>query len=396
MQIYVTFVYFYGKNRLTKFLYNIIMNLQQFRELYTYNTDKDVLGIGGFSKVYKAFDVRGNRYVALKFYQGSLGEKYDVKGEVKKVISLSHINLIKYYDIVSLEAPNIHDSFAKVQVGIMEYANAGDFNDFLKTFPSIEQISEVLRGVLQGLAYLHQNGIVHRDIKPQNILIDKQGNRTITKIADFGLAKRLTANQSASVHLMGTMEYMAPEQFNPTRYGINQQLDTNIDLWALGVILYEAFTGDLPFGNRNEGFTHEQVMYNIMQKTIETNVDDIPSPFNLIITRCLIKKAGDRAQSATELLDILDGKTTASKVYQKVNSINEQQAINEQLSSDEKTQLWVACILFTPLTGLFWYFSLKKQEPQKAATVKELLPKTLIAWLIFWICIVILLLVIDK
>lgn len=356
------------------------MTLKEFRQRYKYDPETDTLGEGGFAKVYKAYDVLMKRTVALKFYRGDFGHKYSVLAEIKRAMSLNHPNLIRYYDAVQIQVPTGYDASNVLQVGIMEYANAGDLNDFMKTFPSMMDIKKIIGGILQGLAYLHKHGMVHRDIKPQNLLINKEPDGTcVSKIADFGLAKQLSEQKELSSQLLGTMEYMAPEQFNPEKYGIKGQLGTNIDLWALGVILFETFTGDLPFGSRTDGESHEQVMYNIMRKDLGEELNDVMQPYRSIIQWCLVKNANQRAQNAEKLLALLDGKEEVmQQVKEHTNAIANSQI---SLDEDQKRLLFVGNIVLSPLLGVCLFFIWKGKYPIKARQTLNLAWWSLAAWL---------------
>jgi len=356
------------------------MNLKEFRQRYKYNPETDTLGEGGFAKVYKAYDKLMKRTVALKFYRGDFGHKYSVLAEIKRAMSLNHPNLIRYYDAVQIQVPTGYDASNILQVGIMEYANSGDLNDFMRTFPSMEDIQKTIGGILKGLAYLHKHGMVHRDIKPQNLLINKEPDGTwVSKIADFGLAKQLSEQKELSSQLLGTMEYMAPEQFNPEKYGIKRTLGTNIDLWALGVILFETFTGDLPFGSRTDGESHEQVMYNIMRKDLGEDLNDVMQPYRSIIQWCLVKDANKRAQNADELLALLDGKEEVlQQVKEHTNAIANSQI---SLDEDQKRLLFVGNIVLSPLLGVCLFFVWKGKYPIKARQTLNLAWWSLAAWL---------------
>ncbi|MEZ4884477.1 MAG: serine/threonine-protein kinase [Chitinophagales bacterium] len=356
------------------------MTLKEFRQRYIYNPEVDTLGEGGFAKVYKAYDTLMKRTVALKFYRGDFGDKYSVLAEIKRSMSFNHPNLIRYYDAIQIQVPSSYDASSMLQVGIMEYANAGDLNDFMKTFPSLMDIKGVIGGILKGLAYLHQHGVVHRDIKPQNLLVNKEADGSwVSKIADFGLAKKLSEHKELSSQLLGTMEYMAPEQFNPEKYGISGILGTNIDLWGFGVILFETFTGELPFGSRTDGDSHEQVMYNIMRKDLGEGLVEVMQPYRSIIEWCLVKNANLRVQKAEDLLDLLDGKEEAlQQVKEHTDTV-----MNSQISLDEdqKRLLFVGNIVLSPLLGVLLFFIWKGKYPLKARQTLNLAWWSLAAWL---------------
>ena len=282
------------------------MKTTDFRRRFIYDIETDFIGKGGFAKVYKALDTTLNQTVALKFYTGSVGERYDLMAELRHALPLKHPNLVRYFDVVTLESDDQFTGNNNIQVGVMEYANAGDWNAFVKTFPDLDTIAQVVYGLLSGLTYLHNRGIAHRDIKPHNILLHKTHDGQLhCKITDFGLAKNLTENSDSST-LLGTVEFMAPEQFDPKRYGIENSLATNVDLWATGILLYELFTGDLPFGSRQDGYTQEQVMYNILRSEPNTDIlNEIPEPYLSMIKWCLVKEAPKRVNNAQLLLDMM-------------------------------------------------------------------------------------------
>ncbi|MGB0840143.1 MAG: serine/threonine-protein kinase [Chitinophagales bacterium] len=360
------------------------MTLQEFKQRYRYDANKDLIGKGGFAKVYRAYDTLMNRTVALKFYHGDLEAKYDVLSELKKVTTFKHPNLVRYYDATVLQAlQTVYGTSSNMQVGILEYANAGDLNDFIKTFPELEQIDEVLRGLLKGLQYLHQNGVIHRDIKPQNVLMSKTEGaeeKWTTKIADFGLAKKIDQGQVSS-KLLGTMEYMAPEQFNPQRFGIQGALSTNVDLWAFGVILFELFTGELPFGSRHDGLSHEEVMLKIMSEDLsETALNEVEQPYQNIIRRCLVKPALNRALNAQELLDLWSGKSASNTVNSTISTTQGHKDL-KAFTKGQKRALFIGNILLSPILGIVGYLFWRKSKPLKSQEALSIAWWSLAAWL---------------
>ncbi len=288
----------------------------QFRERYQFEPSKDLVGTGGFAKVYKAFDTIRKRTVALKFYNGVSSDKYDIISEINRMEDIVHPNLIRYYDATVIQSTNAIGEIEKLQVGIMEFANAGDVGGFFKERRSMKVTRDVIEGILMGLQFMHMQDIAHRDLKPKNILLNKKASgEVMAKIADFGISKRVTGDDAdVSSQLLGSVEHMAPEQFAPAVYGINGKLDTNVDLWSLGVIIYEIFAGKLPFGSRTQGITYEQILNNILFQNLEVDYSLLPKPYDAIVKRCLVKKAGQRVRQAEELLDILRGNNAATKV----------------------------------------------------------------------------------
>jgi serine/threonine protein kinase len=121
----------------------------------------------------------------------------------------------------------------------MELANAGDLKDFARANPGSPMLYKLLKDVLLGLEYLHSKGIIHRDLKAQNILLVKQDGVLTAKISDFGISKDTGSGGQSSSMMVGTIEYMAPEQFSPAKYGIDGKVGSNLDLWSFGIMVHE-------------------------------------------------------------------------------------------------------------------------------------------------------------
>ena len=285
-----------------------------FRKRYEFNPKTDLLGKGGFSMVYKANDTLLERTVALKYFTGKGSDKYQVLNEIKKVIRFEHPNLCKYYDVAVLSKKNVAGAVERVEVGIMEYIDGGDFKTYTRRHP--QHIDKLLTDVLSGLAYLHRRGMAHRDLKPQNILIQTDEGEPVSKITDFGISKVIAADDDHSSALLGTVEYMAPEQFNPKRYGINGRITTNLDLWSFGLLVYEAVCHESFFGSRSGGVSAEQVMANILSEASLAKADTLPHKYREIVKRCLVKNAAERVQDALELIPLFEvEKTTVLPIY---------------------------------------------------------------------------------
>lgn len=281
-----------------------------FQTRYEFDPKKDLLGKGGFSKVYKASDILLERTVALKFFTAKTADKYQILNEIKKVIRFEHPNLCKYYDVALLNYKNVLDETEQMEVGIMEYIDAGDFKTYIRKHP--EYTDKLLIDVLKGLAYLHKHGMAHRDLKPQNILIKMVDEEPVSKITDFGISKLVDSGDDAnSSALLGTIEYMAPEQFNPKKYGINGRITTNLDLWSFGLLVYESVCHSSLFGSRSAGSSAEQVMANILSDMPAEKAESLPPKYREIVKRCLVKNAAERVQNALELIPLFQEGQTA-------------------------------------------------------------------------------------
>lgn len=282
-----------------------------FQERYQYNPRTDLLGKGGFARVYKAKDTLLNRTVALKFFIDQSDNKHTLIQEISKAIHLDHPNLCRYYDAAVIEGVNIHGEAETTEVGVMEYLDGGDLKKFLSHSPTY--LNKLLLDVLHGLSFLHRKGIIHRDLKTQNILIKNTEDGPVARITDFGISKAVNSEHSSSSVLMGTIEYMAPEQFNPDKYGIGGKIGTNVDLWSFGVMVYELLTGTTLFGGRSGGTSAEQVMSNILNDAmLQEKLRNLPAPYQQLLQSCLVKDARQRAQDADTLIALLAGNATTT------------------------------------------------------------------------------------
>jgi len=287
----------------------------QFQNRYQYNPKTDFINKGGFAKVYKATDTLKGIPVALKFFTaGNVSEKYSLLEEVRKAINYEHPNICRYYDIEVLNSVNAIGEEERTEVAIIEYLDGGDIKTYVQKHP--ESLDTLLKDVLKGLAYLHAitpKPVIHRDLKSSNILIKKTPLGPVAKICDFGISKIESSTNTKSSNLIGAIGYMAPEQFNPQRYGINGKLSTNLDFWSFGVLVYELKTQKSLFGVHNNDTSVEQVMNNILSNDYLQKLEELDEPYRSIAKRCLIKDANQRVKNAQELIDLLDGRSTNEK-----------------------------------------------------------------------------------
>lgn len=352
-----------------------------FRNRYQYD-ENDLLGEGGFAQVYKAYDKQFQEYVALKFYSKGDQGKYDVLHEMKDTRRFSHPNIIRIHDafVVRFDHTGGH---SYVQVGILEFANGGNLRDFIRTNPSEDKFIEVLIGILHGLEYLHHDKkMIHRDLSPENILMYVEEDFWTPKIADFGISKRMgyvaeVQDKTKSTQLLGKVDYMAPEQFYPEKFGIQGKISTNVDLWAFGVILYELFQERKPFGNNSP----ENPLKIIQSITSDPLPDllEIPEPYRTAIKRCLEKNANNRVSSAREVISILQ-KSLARKPEQLTETI----AI-KTVQQKSKKQFLVYIGLFVLLLVVAGYFMLTTDitsEPDTTVSVDPAKKKNEITLLI--------------
>ena len=273
---------------------------------YEYNPRTGFIGKGGFSRVYKALDRKLDRWVALKLYKsGESADRYSPFAEIRRVINLDHPNICRYLDIEEMEKENAFGEKEVMQTCVMELLDGGNLHEYYAAHTTDEVLKKLLTDVLKGLEYLHKNGIIHRDIKPANILIKESYDGPVAKITDFGISKLSDSiNHHSSSALVVSIPYMAPEQLNVKRYGIDEKIGYNLDLWSLGVTIYEIITGKVLFKN-SESETSEQIMTNIMAPELPEKINELPQPFLDIVRRCVVKDARQRVQRAEELVELL-------------------------------------------------------------------------------------------
>lgn len=240
-------------------------------------TIKRGVGTGGFGEVYFALNDAGKE-VALKRIQRNLD--VEMRG-VRHVLNLKHPNLIALFDIR-------FDDEGQGWI-VMEFMQGLGLKDLLDRHAGGMPEEDVLRWfgqIAAGVTHLHDNGIVHRDLKPANIFDD----RGIVKVGDYGLSKFISASRrGGQTESVGTFHYMAPE-VGKGEYG------KEIDIYALGIILYEMLTGDVPFN----GETSQEII--MKHLTADPNLDCLPSPYREVIGKALQKNPAARFKDVREML----------------------------------------------------------------------------------------------
>ena len=252
-------------------------------------TIKRGIGIGGFGEVYFAFSDAGKE-VALKKIQRNLD--VELRG-VKQCLNIRHANLISLFDIRTCERD---ESWV-----VMEFVPGRSLRDIIGEFPNglpESQIKRWFTSIVSGVAHLHQRGIVHRDLKPGNVFHDDDIHAV--KIGDYGLAKFISAGDSGHTDAVGTVHYMAPEIGNGV-YG------REIDIYALGILLYELLTGDVPF----DGESAQEIL--LKHLTAAPDMSQIPVQYRPAIEGALVKDPHSRFSSVSELVATLPWPSVAAK-----------------------------------------------------------------------------------
>jgi len=268
------------------------------------------LGEGGMAAVYKGYHAAMERYVALKILPRHFADDPQFvtrfKQEAKVLAQLQHPHILPVFDFGEA------DGYTYL---VMPFIKSGTLTDLLQGKPlSFEQIRTVISQVGGALDYAHAHGLVHRDVKPSNVLLDESGN---CLLSDFGLAKIIEASEKLTMSgaIMGTPAYMSPEQ------GMGKTLDGRSDIYSLGVILYEMATGRPPY----KAETPMAVMIKHISDPLpppSTIHPDFPDEVEAVILKALAKNPDDRYQTAGAMVKGLQAAlaevehTSPTKVFQ--------------------------------------------------------------------------------
>ncbi|MBQ7921933.1 MAG: protein kinase [Clostridia bacterium] len=249
-----------------------------------------VIGIGGMAIVFKATDLLMRRLVAVKILKDEIaGDEQSVKrfiNESKAVAMLSHPNIVNIYDV------SVRDNIKYI---VMEYVDGITLKNYMRhrEVLNLREIISYTTQILKALMHAHKKGIIHRDIKPQNIMLLKNG---VIKVMDFGIAKLPNAETvTMTDKAIGTVYYISPEQVSGT------QIDARSDLYALGVMMYEMATGQLPFTAETPVSVALMQVNDVAVPPREVN-SQIPVGLEQIIRRAMEKEKESRYQSAEDML----------------------------------------------------------------------------------------------
>ncbi|MDU5149692.1 Stk1 family PASTA domain-containing Ser/Thr kinase [uncultured Anaerococcus sp.] len=344
------------------------------------------IGVGGMAKVYKAKDRLLDRFVAIKVLKEQYAEDDEFlkkfNNEAQSAAKLNHINIVNVYDIGQ-------DLFEgkKIYYIVMEYVEGETLKDLIDSEGQLSNhdIIDYSVQIAQALKSAHNSGIIHRDIKPQNILIDKYG---LAKVTDFGIA-RVSSNATITYtsSILGTVHYISPEQAK------GKIVDEKSDLYSLGAVMYEMATGKVPFDADNSvGIAVMHIQDKPKPaKDLNPNLSD---HLNYIIMKLLEKEPANRFLNASELIDSLENpqvndydksmeetakipivvpnKEQKKKKAEKKAKKKEEESVyvsptDEETPStkkDKPIKLWPIALLALILVGAVYYFLSRPTDTQ--------------------------------
>lgn len=319
------------------------MTLEEFNKRFTYNPTTDSLGGGGFGKIFKAWDNDNDCYVALKIQNvDPQFPEVRLSKEVAMAATLKHQNIAHYKECYTFNTLT-----GEVDIAIMSYYENGSLDKLLTERQlSYDNKADILTQILHGIAYLHDHGVIHRDLKPQNILILYIDGRYIPKITDFGISKQLKEGDKSSVvnsTKFVSRLYASPEQL------LGESIKKNTDLWSFGVIAYQMFVGTTPFNTAGHTFNSElgraeffrQVTSGILPREIET----IPGAWQHVVRRCMTISNSLRYSQASEVLNdlpaVVNNSNYRGSVASDTNEATKLEGSQSRTKRSNKRWLWI-------------------------------------------------------
>ncbi len=263
----------------------------------------ELIGVGGMAEVYKGRDVVDNKTVAIKILKREYSENEEFlrrfRDESKAIAVLSHPNIVRIYDMGFTE---------KIQYIVMEYIDGITLKEYIeeeKVLTWKDTVHFVVQ-ILRALQHSHEKGIVHRDIKPQNIMMFTDGT---IKVMDFGIAKFAREERTSTDQAIGSVHYISPEQAS------GRDTDAKSDIYSVGAMMYEMLTGKKPFDGENPVAIAVMHMHDIPERPRAIN-PDIPDGLEEIVLKAMEKDPEDRYQNASEMIsDIEKFKSNPDMVF---------------------------------------------------------------------------------
>ncbi len=318
-----------------------------------------ILGEGGMGAVYKAKDLELNRLVALKVIRRELAGNQAIidrfKQELILATQVTHKNVIRIYDLGESDS---------MKFITMEFVEGEDLRSLItkRTKLPPREAVEIIQQVCRALEAAHSVGVIHRDLKPQNIMQDQSGR---ILVMDFGLARTLEGDgMTQSGALVGTMEYMSPEQ------ALAKSLDQRSDIFSLGLIFYELLTGRVPF-------KADSALASLIKRTQERVVpisefdDTVPPALSEMVSRCLERDVEDRYQSVSDLLADLETWKNEGNVGAPIYQSSVYRPIKKQGPTKKDYLLVCVAALAVLAFILAGYFGMRSRQPKVGPAAKQ-------------------------
>lgn len=350
----------------------------------------ELIGTGGMASVYRGYDLTLGRDVAVKILRRDLAKDRVFRArfsmEAKSASLMTHPSIVRVFDAGEDIESDVHGDHPVPYI-VMELVDGVLLKDKMAdgVLP-IEEATGYVHGILEALSYSHRAGVVHRDIKPGNIMITREGN---VKVMDFGIARAATdtsATVAETAQIVGTAAYFSPEQAK------GETVDARADIYSTGIVLFELLTGRQPF----RGDTPVAVAYQQVSEAppFPTDVNpEIPHAFNGIVLRALAKDPDQRFATAeqfdaalseaergsglskrqlTRLNDELygEGQRRAEETARTIRQLSSDTTMTRTQSGPPVAWIWAGVVIIAILLGsvLFWVINFKTTPPPPAIT----------------------------
>lgn len=285
----------------------------------------ELIDSGGMGSVYRAYDASLDRFVAIKVLHTTLGDDLQrFKNEARAVAALEHAHIVPIHG---------YDSENNILYIAMRLLNGGSLTDRIqREMLPLEEIAVILEQIASALQYAHDHNIVHRDIKPNNIMFDESGS---AYLVDFGIARSTIASQrlTRSGEMLGTPHYMAPEQWR------GKDATSATDIYALGIVAYEMVTGQLPFESPSpEGMMNAHL--NHKPTTVQRWRTDVPSDLSKVIEKALEKDPLKRFRTVTDFSAAFSSAVQGQPINLKITSRSQVSLPGFTLQQSKSRLIW--------------------------------------------------------
>lgn len=315
---------------------------------------RTLIGHGGMAEVHLGFDTRLNRVVAIKMLRMDLARDAmflkRFQREAQSAASLNHPNIVAVYDTGEQQMLSADGQALIVPYIVMEYVEGHTVRDLLSdgTPVPIDEAVEITCGILFGLEYAHARGLVHRDIKPGNVMLTNDGK---IKVMDFGIARAVADSQvtmTQSNAVVGTAQYLAPEQAR------GEEVDARSDLYSTGCVLFELLTGQPPFkGDSAVAVAFQHVSQE--PPAPKSLAPDIPDALNQVTLKAMAKDSGARYQTAAQmrqdLLAALEGLPVSAAAFDETQATMTLAAVPAGLAAGAPATVATATTVAPPFPG---------------------------------------------